>query len=342
MARKPTLQQVADASGLSIATVDRVLNNRGGVKPEKERLVMEWARKLQLDRNLDLKPTRILRVGVVIQHNSNPFFERVRQAAMRANQVFSMHNIQLSVHYFDLLTPQNTARQIRKLGARLDGLLLSVNDTPEILEAVNEVSDIIPVLFFVTDLPHSKRVAYIGPDNERSGRVAGELMGRYLGETGGGDGASEIVLVAGSFQLMDQKLRRDGFADILKTRFPHCSIVAEIQTHEQLGALRQQISALLKQRPNLRGIYNLSAGNQPIAQALIAQGRERSVTFITHELTPQRADLLRDGVLDAIIDQDPETVMLVAIELLADRFGRWNGQSGGPSTRFNLFIRESL
>ncbi len=337
MARKPTLQQVADACGLSIATVDRVLNNRGGVKPEKERLIMEWARKLQLDRNLDLKPTRILRVGVVIQHNSNPFFERVRDAAMRANQVFTMHNIQLSVHYFDILTPQKTAQQIRKLGTRLDGLLLSVNDTPEILDAVNDVGEKLPILFFVTDLPQSKRLAYIGPDNSRAGRVSGELMGRYLGEKGG-----EVVLVAGSFQLMDQKLRRDGFADILEDRYPQCRIVAEIQTHEQLGALRQQISALLKQRPDLRGIYNLSAGNQPIAQALRGQGRTSDVTFITHELTPQRAELMREGVLDAIIDQDPETVMLVAIELLADRFGRWNGQCGGPSTRFNLFVRESL
>ena len=48
MARKTTARDVAVSRGRIGLTVDRVLNGRGGVDPDKERRVVEWARKLKL------------------------------------------------------------------------------------------------------------------------------------------------------------------------------------------------------------------------------------------------------------------------------------------------------
>lgn len=337
MGQKPTLQQVAEACGLSIATVDRVLNHRGGVNPEKERVVMEWARKLKLDRNLDRRPTRILRVAVVTQHPNNPFFERVRQGVLRANQVFSVHNIQLSLHYFDILTPEKTAALIRRMSGQADALLISVNEHPQVKEAVDAAASAIPVLSFVSDVSTSDRRAYVGPDNFKTGRVAGDLMGRFLGPEGG-----DIVIVAGSYQLMDHHARRNGFYELLKERYPTCRIIEEIQTQEKIESLATEVAVLLRDNPGIRGIYSVSAGNQGIAKALIMQSCEHDVTFIAHEITPERKALLQRGVIDVIIDQDPEGEILVAVELLAEQFGRWNGTARGPSTPFHLFFRESV
>ena len=41
-----TIKQIADLCGVSRGTVDRVLNNRGNVKPEKRELILEMAKKL--------------------------------------------------------------------------------------------------------------------------------------------------------------------------------------------------------------------------------------------------------------------------------------------------------
>ena len=49
MSRKPIIADVARLAEVSPATVDRVLNNRGGVKPEKEARVLSAARRLKLD-----------------------------------------------------------------------------------------------------------------------------------------------------------------------------------------------------------------------------------------------------------------------------------------------------
>lgn len=337
MGQKPTLQQVADASGLSIATVDRVLNHRGGVNPEKERVVMEWARKLRLDRNLDRRPTKILRIAVVTQHPTNPFFERVRKGVLRANQLFSVHNIQLSLHYFDLSKPERTGALIRDLSGKVDALLVCVNEHEAIENAINFAVERVPVLGFVSDAPASKRQLYIGPDNYNAGRVSGDLMGRFLAERGG-----EILIVAGSYQLVDHHSRRNGFQDVIQERYPSCHVVHEIETQENVSALAGEIAHLLGERPKIRGIYSVSAGNQAIAKALSMQQCEHKITFIAHELTPERIELLRSGTIDVIIDQDPENEILVAAEVLADKFGRWNGTARGPSTPFNLFFRESV
>ncbi|WP_147279009.1 hypothetical protein [Paracoccus versutus] len=64
--------------------------------------------------------------------------------------------------------------------------------------------------------------------------------------------------------------------------------------------------------------------------------------MITHELTPSRRRLLRDGVLDAIIDQNPRQEALRAIEVLGRHFQR--AEPAGPETEhtpFDIFIREN-
>ena len=46
-----TIKQIAELCGVSRGTVDRVLNNRGSVKPEKRQLVLDTARKLHYQPN---------------------------------------------------------------------------------------------------------------------------------------------------------------------------------------------------------------------------------------------------------------------------------------------------
>ncbi len=67
MSRKPIIADVARLASVSTATVDRVLNDRGGVKPEKEIKVLSAARRLKLDRILTRRYSRVLRIAVLIQ-----------------------------------------------------------------------------------------------------------------------------------------------------------------------------------------------------------------------------------------------------------------------------------
>ncbi len=78
----------------------------------------------------------------------------------------------------------------------------------------------------------------------------------------------------------------------------------------------------LKRNPNIRGVYNASAGAQAVVNALNALGKRDEIIFITHELTDDRRRLLREGMIDAIIDQDPALEVRTAVEAIAAHFGR--------------------
>ena len=99
MAGKSTARDVAQAAGVSPSTVDRVLNGRGGVAPDKERRVLEWARRLRLDRALDQRAARTLRVAVLLQPRENPFHAAVQAAFEAANRDFRHFNLQFRISH---------------------------------------------------------------------------------------------------------------------------------------------------------------------------------------------------------------------------------------------------
>jgi LacI family transcriptional regulator len=71
--RKTSMADIAKAAGVSEATVDRVLNGRGGVSREKEMSVLEWARKLEIDRALKSVSVRWLRIAILLQQPVVPY-----------------------------------------------------------------------------------------------------------------------------------------------------------------------------------------------------------------------------------------------------------------------------
>ena len=75
----------------------------------------------------------------------------------------------------------------------------------------------IPVVTLATDVRDCGRHAYVGPDDRRAGRVAGDLMGRFLGPTGG-----DIVMIAGLLSLIGNEEREMGFRSVLRERYPTC------------------------------------------------------------------------------------------------------------------------
>jgi len=333
--RKPSATNVAKAAGVSPATVDRVLNNRGGVSAEKERLVFEWARRLGLDRNLKSRPTRLIRIGVLIGPSSNPFYGRVAQAFARTNQLFFAANIQCTVTFSNYFDPSETLAQLARMRASCDAIVMISPEHASVSEALIDLSRTRPVVAMVTDLPDSNRFAYVGLDNAVSGRVAGDLMGRLLGREAG-----DVVLVTETQAMFALRERERGFREALAERHARRHLVEVIETSDpdRAGELLRDAIA---RRPAIAGVYVVSTGNRSIAGALTALGRLASTVVITHEMTPARRALLRSGAIDAIIDQNPEFEAQTAVELLAHHFGRLESAPSQLTTPFTLFFREN-
>ena len=76
-----TLQQIAEAAGVSRGTVDRALNNRGRIRPEVEERIKRIAREMgyqpsRAGRALAMAKRKI-RIGVILQYMETPFMQQV-------------------------------------------------------------------------------------------------------------------------------------------------------------------------------------------------------------------------------------------------------------------------
>jgi LacI family transcriptional regulator len=337
MANKVTARDVAQAAGVSTATVDRVLNGRGGVAPEKERRVLEWARRLRLDRSLDHRAARTLRVAVLLQPRENPFHAALQAAFEAATRDFRHLNLQFRISHIDPAGSHRTVRQIEALETEHDAIVIcSAHDEGIAVALARSAARGKPIVTLATDIRGSWPHIYVGPDNWKAGRVAGDLMGRLLGPGGG-----EVVMVAGMLSMIGHEEREMGFRSVLRERYPEVRLLDVLQSLEQGDRAGDLVFRSLKARPGIRGIYNASAGARTVVDAIRGVGRSRDVVFITHELTDERRTLLREGLIDAVIDQNPELEVCTAVELIAAHFGRLEAPPRSTVTPIRIHMIEN-
>lgn len=334
--RKATMADVAREAGLSLSTVDRVLNGRGGVDPGKARLVLAAARRLQLDRSLAQHPSRTLRVAVLIQPPRNPFHAAIRAGIDLAARLYRDLNVQFQIHHIDPGAPDRIAATITALGAGREGMIVIGPDDPRVAAALRMVAARVPVVTLADDIAGSGRAAYVGPDDRKGGRAAGDLMGRLLGGPGG-----HVVMVRGHGGLRGHREREAGFRDVLAAYHPGVRLSAVLDTNEDPDRAGLVVQRALRDDPAVRGIYLCTAGSLAVVEARRRLGRQGDTTMIAHELTGNRLRLLRERAIDAVVDQNPAQEARIAVETMARLLGRLEGAPHSTITEFRILMPES-
>jgi LacI family transcriptional regulator len=336
MTRKTTLDEVAQLAGVSIATVDRVLNGRGGVTPAKEHRVLSTARLLKVDRILSRGYTRVMRVAVLIQSATNPFHAALRDAFAAAAREYADLNLQFLVQCIDPNSAGQTAATVAALSQRHDALIVSSSADVAIEAALRRAASVIPVLTLATDIPNSGRHAYVGPDDLQGGRVAGDLMGQFLGPAGG-----DVLMIAGLLTMVGQRQREAGFRAVLQEHYPACRVSMVQECREEPDRAGCIALTALRDNPRLRGIYHTSAGVRPVVAAL-RQNTRKDVVLITHELTEARRALLKQRAIRAVVDQNPVAEVRTAVETMARLLGRLDGDPASILTPVQIFTAENV
>jgi LacI family transcriptional regulator len=268
------VREIATRAGLSQATVDRVLHNRGGVRESTARAVHQAI--ADLDRQDQAQSGRPLLIDVVLQ-TSRRFSAAVRAACEAETPELAPVTVRIRAHVTD-----DPATILERLGrSRSHGLIVMVPPTAEVAEAVARVS--IPVITLNHDLPAGKRIAHVGVDGFDSGATAAYLVERLLA-----DRAGDVLLINGRGE------REEGFRSVLPSR--RLLTVASSDT----GALR----AVLAANPTIRAVYSAgTCGNAAVVAAFAAERRKYDV-FVAHGLDRENAALLREHRISAVLHQD--------------------------------------
>lgn len=316
MSSRATLHDVAREAGVSVATVDRVLNNRNGVRARTRSIVLGAAQRLGYVGEESPEPetraqNRTLRFVFVFPPGSNSFIRLLGQQIER--QAETRSGLTARVEELEGFNPQSLAQRLHALRGEADGVGLIAQDHPLVREAIRTLHQAgIPVVTLASDVLSVPRLAYVGIDNRQAGRLAGQLMGRFLC----GRNPAKVALFAGSLSYRGHEEREAGFRTILRDEFPNINFMElrEILDDNERGFTETR--SLLAAHPDLAGIYNVGGGTEGVARALKAAGRDKSLILIGHEATAGNKQLLLDGTLDAVIDQNPRVEAREALNLL--------------------------
>ncbi|KKB76300.1 hypothetical protein VW29_20755 [Devosia limi DSM 17137] len=339
--RRATVHDVARTAGVSLATVDRVLNARAGVRAATIERVEAAIAELGFQRDLSaslLARARDLRVTFIIPEGSNEFMASLAQAvANRAGPALA-DRLHLDIIRIKALDAMALAHCLDSLQpSACDCAVIVAGEDPSVLVAVDAATRRgILVVTLVSDLPGSSRRAFIGIDNTAAGRTSASLMGRFC------TGHGKVGVIAGSLHLRDHRDRLEGFRQVIAAEFADIEIIGPIEGHDEHAETAAQVTTLLAQHPDLAGIYNLGAGNAGLVSALTASGRAGTIRVIAHELSePTRRGLL-SGVIDVAIDQNPDGEIRAAIG--AARALALDSSAAAPiePIEIGIFLRDNL
>lgn len=334
MAKRTTIRDVALRAGVSTATVDRVLNGRGGVRLDREIRVLEAAKALQATNDPKAVYARQLRIAVILQSASDPLHAYLQKILIDTAQQHRLLNIHYYVHHFELSDEKAIAQFLYKAEKEYDGIIASLPDVREVRKQIEKLTAIMPVVLLLTDISGINRRAYVGIDNFQAGRVVGHMMGRFLGRE-----LAAVICVSGFNSMPAHAQRCEGFQSSIKEEFKNLHVInIDDKTHDDVNRAAELVYHYMKLYPSIRGVYNASAGANTIVEAIKKLGRTSDTVFITHELTPDRSSLLQSGLIDAIIDQDPEAQIKAATEIMASHFHRLTHDRLSRPTLFRVFM----
>jgi LacI family transcriptional regulator len=340
-AARATLEDVARAAGVSLATVDRVVNHREGVRAKTVARVEAAVAKLGY--RADVAAARLargqsFRFAFVLPTGSNSFMSNLTEQVQRTAEWLAGQRGFIDILHVDVFDPDVLASALEGLSPPYHGVAVVALDHPKVRAAIDDLAARgVAVVTLVSDAPSARRLHYVGIDNPAAGRTAATLMGRFLS---GREGS--VAVIAGSLSLRDHAERQFGFHQILTSEYPNLVALPVLEGRDDSERSRVLTADLVAQHPDLLGVYSCGAGNRGIAQALEASGRGRDFVWIGHELTQHTRHFLVRGTIDAIINQDPGHEARSAARILLAHCMAEPISPDQERIRIEIFLRDNL
>jgi len=297
-----TVQQIADATGVSRGTVDRALNNRGRVDPE----VAERIRRTAEEMGYVKKPRKTngkrksCRIGIVTQLAGASFMREINRGIREAAEELRDRDVEVLVREslsVDEKEQVDAIEELRKEG--IDGLAVMPVDAESVREKINDlIDDGIPVVTFNSDIVGTRRRCFVGMDNVKSGRTAAGLMKMLTG------GQGKVLVITGYFTNHVNISRLAGFVEEIKASCPGIEIVGVQGSFDDAAEVEKIVTNTMRTIPDLDGILQVSGGQEGIRAAFEALGVEKRPHVIIYDQTPKNEKVLREDVADFLIDQN--------------------------------------
>jgi len=336
---KPTVNDIARQAGVSLATVDRVLNARPGVRRVTIDRVNKAIDELGYVRDTaaaNLARRRIYRFVFLLPDIRSEFIDALQEQIDVQGLALGTERTFLSVQRVAAFDSHSIATALDALNAeQTSGIALVGPETPAVRDAIGRTrARGIVVVALLSDLPSSQRDHFIGVDNTSAGQTAAKLMGRFIHADQG-----NILVLTNSRLARDHLERRLGFDQVIASQFPGFQVLPSVEIPDK-KTLERILPELLASRNNFCGIYNTTSTDHGLVEFLA--GLPLDIVVIAHELTPVTRSALERGIFDALICQDTGHIVRSAVRLMRATMESVPYNETQERIRIEIFLKENL
>ncbi len=316
--QQSTIKDVAALSGVSIATVDRVLHNRGRVSPEKLKAVLAAIDQLsyrpnQIARALSVRKSN-LKIGLTYPKIEDDFGVEIGEGIEAAKNKLLPFGVELIVeHTYDYNFPDQVNSIKSLLNQGVNGLIINpVNDSSS--QRIDQsIPNNIPFVTVIEDLIGSRRLLHIGPDDFRIGELAAKLVSLYSNDR------CNVVILAPHSTSNGTQQRISGFLSKAKKEIPQmnvlqvCALPGDSEAEYDRNVYEMTLECI-QNHSSIDFFYVTNGLTKRCADAVTES--EKPIMVFGHEFTKGIREHLESGVVGATIYQKPAQQFYYAINLL--------------------------
>ncbi|MGE4549032.1 MAG: LacI family DNA-binding transcriptional regulator [Intestinibacillus sp.] len=303
-----TIKEIAVMAGVHPSTVDKVLHNRIGVSDDVRKHVREIIQQVGYTPNLVGRALQKQRItfhiaAVLVDVDAKAYLQK---GIERQINQWAGFDIKITYYGTSFMNIAEQAQIIEKLiEERVDGIILSPINSQPVREAVDHaVNAGIPVITTNSDLENSRRTCYIGQDGVRAARVAGRLMGEFMG------GCGKIAVVTSSSAKEHNsyyvRIREQEFTAFLQIEYPRIEVVERLENMEDPRITYTKTKQFLEKQQDLNGVYITCGGVPEVGRALREVGREKQIKVLCFEDYPEILQMMREGIVTCTLASELE------------------------------------
>jgi len=305
---KTTLKSIANELGLSISTVNFALNGKGRISEKTRNLVINKAREMEYEPNLfasKLSTKGILRIVVILPHR-NMYFDAVASGIEAYFTEIEQYKVELVFKLCDGYDPDTQLKRLNDCyNDKTDGILLSPISTKPIEDAVKKLSEQgVPIINITNDLPNCNALCYVGQNGTLAGRLAGDLMCRWLKP------GSKISILDIASTLAITQERVHSFKEVVQKNEKKFEL-SENYTFYETSCKKNSLTIedyaknmVLNEQPD--AVYtNTMRGTVGLGRALASLETEKKILTFGYDANDEIEEMMKNDIIDVTLFQDP-------------------------------------
>jgi len=293
-----TIKDIAEAAGVSLSTVDRILHKKGRYSDKTAEKVNKLVKEMGYTPNIHargLKKSSKHFFSVVLPYREQDggYWGQILDGVLQSRKELTSLGTDLNIYQFDRYSEKSCKQAFEKAFADSSIAILTTPVRPVEVKPLLD-SQKKPYLFIDSDLSNmDNKITYIGQDSTKSGILSAKLMSILIKNVEN----PEILIIKPEGKHLSSRL--EGFESKIREIFSDVYIKTEDSSYFLQNNFEQ-----LQSVPD--GIFVANSFVYRVAEILKEKGAlYKNIPLIGYDIIKEKEHLVLDGTINFIITQKP-------------------------------------